>query len=49
MDIIDFKILHEKFLMHRYQIILDEKVYSFIKEDFKCLYKLVKEVMKKYQ
>ena len=36
-------------LIHRYQVILDEKIYSFIKEDFKCLYKLVEEVMEKYQ
>jgi len=36
-------------LIHRYQIILDDKVYSFIKEDFKCLHRLVKEVMERYQ
>ena len=36
-------------LIHRYQVILDEKVYSFIKEDFKCLHKLVDEVMERSQ
>jgi len=24
-------------------------VYSFIKEDFKCLHRLIEEVMKRYQ
>jgi len=36
-------------LIHRYQVILDVKVYSFIKENFKCLHKLVDEVMERYQ
>jgi len=36
-------------LIHRYQVILDDKVYSFIKEDFKCLHRLIEEVMKRYQ
>ncbi|MCD6458231.1 MAG: DUF86 domain-containing protein [Thermoproteales archaeon] len=35
-------------LIHRYHVILDRKIYFFIKEDFECLYKLIEEVEKKY-
>ena len=36
-------------LIHRYQVILDEKIYSFIREDFKCLHRLIEEVMERYR
>jgi len=36
-------------LIHRYYVISDEKIYSSIKEDFKCLLVFIREVKRKYQ